>query len=225
MKKLILPAFALLSIISCNNEQPDKEATVIIQNAPVVSADIAGSALKAISTVNPPADISKTTAQPIPVPQQITTVPSTKAMPVQNNSNVKTVAGLNPVHGQPGHRCDISVGAPLNSPATKPQAPAATMSQPVMIPQQTSAANGTAGVNPPHGQPGHKCDVGANANLSTGAAKTVTPTAPALQGVPVMQQNAGSNAATLSTGSNAKLNPAHGQPGHDCKVAVGQPLK
>jgi len=29
---------------------------------------------------------------------------------------------LNPAHGQPGHRCDIAVGAPLNSaPAAQPQ--------------------------------------------------------------------------------------------------------
>lgn len=225
MKKIILPAFLLLSIASCNNEQPDKDAAVITQNAPVMSADTAGSSLTANSNTNPPADLSKITAQPIPVSEQISTGSLSKALPVQNNSDIKTVAGLNPAHGQPGHRCDISVGAPLNSPATKPQAPAATMSQPVMIPQQTSAANGTAGANPPHGQPGHKCDVGANANLSTGGTKTIAPTAPVLQGVPVMQQNAGSNSATLSSGSNAKLNPAHGQPGHDCKVAVGQPLK
>src|SRR6188474_1027285 len=28
----------------------------------------------------------------------------------------KTAEGMNPPHGQPGHRCDIAVGAPLNSP-------------------------------------------------------------------------------------------------------------
>ena len=29
---------------------------------------------------------------------------------------------MNPAHGQPNHRCDIPVGAPLNSPPSQPQA-------------------------------------------------------------------------------------------------------
>jgi len=40
-----------------------------------------------------------------------------------NNSTTapaqKTAPGMNPPHGQPGHRCDIAVGAPLNSPPAK----------------------------------------------------------------------------------------------------------
>lgn len=36
------------------------------------------------------------------------------------NTNVApTKPGMNPPHGQPGHRCDIAVGAPLNSKATQ----------------------------------------------------------------------------------------------------------
>jgi hypothetical protein len=32
-----------------------------------------------------------------------------------------TAPGMNPAHGQPGHRCDIPVGQPLNSqPAATP---------------------------------------------------------------------------------------------------------
>jgi hypothetical protein len=30
---------------------------------------------------------------------------------------------------------------------------------------------------------------------------------------------------TPTSGSSAKLNPPHGQPGHDCAIAVGAPLK
>ncbi len=30
---------------------------------------------------------------------------------------------------------------------------------------------------------------------------------------------------TIGSNAGAKLNPAHGQPGHDCSIAVGQPLK
>ncbi|MBT8276828.1 MAG: hypothetical protein KJO39_11830 [Bacteroidia bacterium] len=57
----------------------------------------------------------------------------------------------NPAHGQPGHRCDIPVGAPLNSPATNTNS-----GSPV---NNSSSNNATGKVNPPHGQPGHRCDV------------------------------------------------------------------
>ena len=62
---------------------------------------------------------------------------------------------LNPAHGQPGHRCDISVGAPLNSTPT----PAKTNDQTsdVVLDAGTSLPAGT--LNPAHGQPGHRCDV------------------------------------------------------------------
>jgi len=40
------------------------------------------------------------------------------AQKVTPNSNNSAVA-LNPQHGQPGHRCDIAVGAPLNSKPTQ----------------------------------------------------------------------------------------------------------
>ena len=33
--------------------------------------------------------------------------------------SVVTPPGMNPPHGQPKHRCDIAVGAPLNSPVAK----------------------------------------------------------------------------------------------------------
>ena len=44
--------------------------------------------------------------------------------PVQNRAattqNTQVLTGTNPPHGQPGHRCDIAVGAPLSS-TTAPQ--------------------------------------------------------------------------------------------------------
>jgi hypothetical protein len=77
----------------------------------------------------------------------------------------KTVAGANPPHGEPGHRCDIEVGAPLNSPAgNKPAASQAQpMASPAPVPSQAPA--GSARVNPPHGQPGHDCAVAVGAPL------------------------------------------------------------
>src|SRR5690606_882807 len=68
--------------------------------------------------------------------------------------------GTNPEHGQPGHRCDIPVGAPLSSPAqANPTLPTSTTT-PLPLPVSTPAANTVApGMNPPHGQPGHDCAV------------------------------------------------------------------
>ena len=59
---------------------------------------------------------------------------------------------LNPKHGEPNHRCDIPVGAPLNS----PPAQNTTQQSPLMNNGSTPA---TGKVNPPHGQPGHRCDI------------------------------------------------------------------
>ena len=83
----------------------------------------------------------------------------TKTTPAENNSEVKAntpVSGdpiaKNPAHGQAGHRCDIPVGAPLNSP------PANTNSGSPVI-NSSSNSSSTAKLNPAHGQPGHRCDI------------------------------------------------------------------
>lgn len=66
---------------------------------------------------------------------------------------------LNPAHGQPGHRCDLAVGAPLDgSPApvtTAPSAPAPKINAPSGVK-----------LNPAHGQPGHRCDIEVGAPLT-----------------------------------------------------------
>ena len=79
--------------------------------------------------------------------------------------------GMNPAHGQPGHRCDIPVGAPLKStpapsaPTTKPQ----TVTTPVnTVTTVTKPAENTVtpeGMNPPHGQENHRCDIAVGAPL------------------------------------------------------------
>jgi hypothetical protein len=91
---------------------------------------------------------------------------------------VATKAGMNPSHGQAGHRCDIPVGAPLNSPVAKPAKPVANSGQPAFTQTTTTAPTPTTptpgtpallkadtpvvtapGMNPPHGQEGHRCDI------------------------------------------------------------------
>ncbi|WP_245574922.1 hypothetical protein [Flavobacterium tegetincola] len=92
--------------------------------------------------------------------------------PVQNQG-VTTAAGMNPPHGQPNHRCDIAVGAPLSSPkGAMPTAPAPTMTPtpqgqasitPVDMASGTTATK--PGMNPPHGQAGHLCEIAVGAPL------------------------------------------------------------
>ncbi len=79
---------------------------------------------------------------------------------------------LNPPHGEPGHRCEIPVGAPLDSDPVnsngmvqqqliQDHAQPAAQPQPVQMP----AGGQTARLNPPHGQPGHDCAVAVGAPL------------------------------------------------------------
>lgn len=84
--------------------------------------------------------------------------PADSKVEIQENS--KTTAALNPLHGAPGHRCDIPVGAPLDQAAsTNTVQKSNTNISPVW-------ANKPAPVkNPPHGQPGHDCAVPVGADL------------------------------------------------------------
>ncbi|MFN4762205.1 hypothetical protein ACKGJN_03695 [Gillisia sp. Q332] len=79
------------------------------------------------------------------------------------NSNTKTTATLNPAHGQPNHRCDIPVGAPLDQAAGNTKAqnppPVSTGVSPVWNSDEAPVKN------PPHGQPGHDCSIPVGADL------------------------------------------------------------
>ncbi|MES2574988.1 MAG: hypothetical protein V4572_08595 [Bacteroidota bacterium] len=131
-----------------------------------------------------------------PIPSKI--VPFTEAANIQQNQTLQNQSivnqntttqtttttpipvakGMNPAHGQPGHRCDIAVGAPLNSPVAKPKTT-------TVVPQQSNVVSTTVtpsvpatlaapatpavttpeGMNPPHGQAGHRCDIAVGAAL------------------------------------------------------------
>ena len=143
-------------------------------------ADLMDPAPPAPTAVAPPPAPAPDTSKPVtisttPALPTITTTPALPTIKPAENAATSTVA-KNPAHGSPGHRCDIPVGAPLNTPAASAAAPAAT-STPV----------------PP----------------ATTAPAPIAPLAP----------------VAPPTNNKVRLNPAHGQPGHDCKVPVGQPLK
>ncbi len=113
--------------------------------------------------------------QSLPVNAIPTTSSSTPAANIPLNLKGLTSIGngasgaLNPEHGKPGHRCDIAVGAPLNSTPTT-----GASSQPKVI-STPLAPTGNAGLNPQHGQPGHRCDIPVGAPLNS---KPTTATAP-----------------------------------------------
>ena len=121
-------------------------------------------------------------------PLQVATTPNITSVPTQTVQNatpqampampqpVKVAKGMNPAHGQPGHRCDIAVGAPLNSPvkSNPPTSAPTTPSAPYTITQTPTtptpaektpallnpdATTTLPGMNPPHGQAGHVCSV------------------------------------------------------------------
>ena len=175
------------------------------------------------------------------------------AEPVQTASSEAVV--LNPAHGQPGHRCDLEVGAPITGPAPATTAAAQPTANPLPaqnnptpnntvtvspVPEKNTEKTDIK-LNPAHGQPGHRCDlqVGAPLSLAEGQpapkstdSATATPVANVTQSAPAsVLPNlpsvvpAKTTANTESTKSGVKLNPAHGQPGHDCSIEVGKPLK
>lgn len=170
-------------------------------------------------------------------------VQQTPAQASNPNTVLSETKGLNPAHGQPGHRCDIAVGAPLNSaPTQQVQQVQAQAGQTVQVnPNQKNVVTTTVaapvkvgkGMNPSHGQPGHRCDIPVGAPLNSPAAKTTAVTSTPQSGS--MTQNVtvpapGSNPvpALLSTDANKTvaegMNPPHGQAGHRCDIAVGAPL-
>ena len=139
-----------------------------------------------------------------------------------NTTNpVSTTPGMNPAHGQPGHQCGIAVGAPLNTPAisNNEQTVSIPTSTVTKTPNPGQATPTAKGMNPAHGQPGHQCGiaVGAPLNGSSVANKQQSTVTPATT---VTSTSTPVNVAPTAEG----MNPAHGQPGHKCDIAVGEPL-
>ncbi|WP_307454368.1 hypothetical protein [Chryseobacterium sp. SORGH_AS_0447] len=147
-----------------------------------------------------------------------------------------TAAGMNPPHGQPGHRCDIPVGQPLNSAPAQPQngqnvAVNTQQGQAIQIDPNalqpgkfTVDKSGKAktvtpkGMNPPHGEPGHRCDIPVGQPLNSKPAQTQQPAQVVAQNTPVQA------AAPAPTGPKPAANPPHGEPWHNCAVKVGEAL-
>ncbi len=233
MKHIFLFFVLGMSLVACNNSKPEQDLSI----APLKSTTTDTSANNSAA--------SQALPQQMPAISN-TNIPITQAGVPQSVTTTTTAAGMNPEHGKPGHRCDISVGAPLSSAPAKTTTAPTTVAQPTTItqpaitqPATTAPKTVTAkGMNPAHGEPGHRCDISVGAPLNsapTNTAKpaasngstTITPAAPLAQNnaiVPALQNTSISTPSKTATAFTGKINPAHGQPGHDCKVAVGKPL-
>ena len=141
---LSLAAIALFTF-SCTQTKEIKP-TVIEEETTTATSTPAGTDAPTIVPSNPEAVVN---AKQIPAP--VTATPAAG------------IAGMNPEHGKPGHRCDIAVGAPLNSPPGKAAAPQQTVTPtpaPVAAPQPAKVENPlNLAVNPAHGEPGHSCAI------------------------------------------------------------------
>lgn len=97
-----------------------------------------------------------------------------------------------------------------NTIINEPQAPA-SLQQP---------ANAGVVLNPPHGQPGHDCAVEVGKPLNSVPASTNQPVTSGPVPAPTTPLP---NTITPNSGQ-VRINPAHGQPGHRCDIAVGAAL-
>ena len=172
MKKcfVLISTVVLGTMISCTPAQKESKPEAVQQ-------------LKQVQQTNLNADTS------VVISSAPATVPAAAATPVEPSATNTTTAApeLNPPHGQPFHRCDIPVGSPLNAAAApaasaKPAAPAVvrTGTSPTLenaarlnspqanTPSAPAVANANAEkpkLNPPHGQPFHRCDIAVGSPL------------------------------------------------------------
>ena len=153
-----------IALTSCKKELEPQESSVS-ENAITATDNADAAAVTPVDAQQQTA--SQNNVQPQMQPAQMQQPQMQQPQPTQ------VAPGMNPAHGQPGHRCDISVGAPLNSPAgntakqvTPQQAAPASMVSPSSTQMMPSAPVATApGMNPPHGQAGHQCSVAVGAPL------------------------------------------------------------
>lgn len=145
-----------------------------------------------------------TTTAETPATNDVSTVTTTPApTATQTAAPTGQPPKLNPPHGQPFHRCEIAVGAPLDGSAPAQGTTPAPVQQNApksffKTVQSEQQANPT--------QP-----------LATAPAKQVSPTQQ-------VKPAATPASTTANAGPKPKNNPAHGQPHHRCDIKVGDPL-
>ncbi len=244
MKRILYFAsiIALAAVTSCGTKPGEAQAD---GSSTVTPLNVNGNGNGLQQTTSPAVTPASTTSQPITAPN-LSIPATTTTVQQQPTTTITTAPGMNPAHGQPGHNCDISVGAPLNSAPTKKattptvtstptisQSPVITSTTPT-ITSAPSTVKTAPGMNPPHGQPGHRCDITVGEPLNSKPAATTPTTAPTVNSnvapgsikpsivntTPTITTPPATTAVKTAPG----MNPAHGQPGHRCDITVGEPL-
>jgi hypothetical protein len=169
---IVILVLALFTLGSCGSSQNESKQTPAVPVLPQNQEQI---------------------AVPNPEPEQpVSAETTTQPTEVQESGEVM----LNPPHGEPFHRCDIPVGAPLTS------APANTTRQTNSDPVQATAPQ----------------------SANTAPSVTNNPTAPTIENAMRMNPSQTRSTAPANSGTKPRLNPPHGQPWHRCDIAVGSPL-
>jgi len=115
-----------------------------------------------------------------------------------------------PAREDPGANSGMTQSAPESTQSsTASPIPAAN---PIEVAPESAAA---PGMNPPHGQPNHRCDIPVGMPLNSPPGTRPTPTI-------TSQPNVSAQTAPATTAPG--MNPPHGQPNHRCDIPVGAPL-
>lgn len=171
LKLYTLSFIIIAALFSCSQKNEKDEIDESLLNA-AKEIKAADTSLAKSNTVQPANAVVNPLAPPANTAPVFTAPAQTQPAQqgnVQLNTAQKTLPGMNPPHGEPGHRCDISVGAPLNSKPAQPNTnPATTISTGgVNTIVQNPAQKTLPGMNPAHGEPGHRCDIAVGAPLNS----------------------------------------------------------
>lgn len=203
---IIGTALLLLTTLSCTSEQNNsknirteqQKSAVQPENAQNTSATSPENA-----TIDDQSKVNSVNESIVIPPPQLNT-----GFSAQNSADAPV---LNPPHGQPGHICEIPVGSPLPRSANNVQkANTAATNNPINT-TTTPVVEEPVALNPPHGQPGHICEIPVGSPLPKGST------------IPKVT-NTNMSTTTSPVVATPKLNPPHGQPGHKCEIPVGSPL-
>jgi hypothetical protein len=173
-------------------------------------------------------DSDKAAEQTVAI-ENITT--STETKEVSDLPSLSSIQELRPAaSSSPPPPSNLNNVGPLASsivntstPQAVAAAPQATNSSVVV---NAPASKSNVRLNPAHGLPGHDCAVAVGAPLKSSTKSAPAVAKPVVASTPVQTNAVAEPVVNLGANKDpkAKINPAHGQPGHVCSVAVGAPL-
>lgn len=178
MKYLTLIIASSVLLYSCKDK---KSATTETEKMETLTPDSTQQMVDSATTtsvIETPEVSPEIVTTSAPVVVNPTPTVSTKPVAVKSSGSVRPA--LNPAHGEPYHRCDIQVGAPIDSPSQQNVAPQTMPQQannggnfntnpisPSVAPSAPATAVGPKpALNPAHGEPHHRCDLQVGAPLT-----------------------------------------------------------